>query len=173
MRLAMKSLKLARVDASLAPSGVIQKAEKSKALFDGAYTKHVAIIESVNADFDIKFLVRQISEECVWPSGGAFNAPDYTKWGKYNEQEKSYCVTLITRIEDMLGSKELACIFDLGKKTFFSDALDKFLKDPQCRVLRISLRYLAFEHNAREIVANAIGRMLLERTAVTPWTRLN
>jgi uncharacterized protein len=163
MRLAMKSLKLARLDASLATSGVIQKAEKSRAPFDGAYAKHVATIESANADFDIKFLARQISEECVWPSGGSFNAPDYTKWGKYNEQEKSYCITLITRIEDMLGSKELACIFNLEKKTFFSEALDKFLKDPQSRVLRISLRYLAFEHNAREIVANAIGRMLLER----------
>jgi len=163
MRLAMKSLKLARLDATLATGGAVIKAEKSRAPFESAYTKNAAAVETANADFDIRLLARQISEECIWPSGGNYNAPDHTKWGKYNDQEKSYCLSLITRIEDMLGSKELACIFSVENQRVFSTVLDEFLADGGSQVLRISLRYLAFEHNAREIVANAIGRVLLER----------
>lgn len=169
LRLAMKSLKLARLEVNLAATGLLKKAEQPRAPFEAAYTKNAAALEKANADFDIKFLARQISEECVWPSGGTFNQPDHTRWGKYNDQEKSYCLSLITRIEDMLGSKELACIFDIEKQTSFATALDKFLDDPNSRVLRISLRYLAFEHNAREIVANAIGRLLLERARASAF----
>ena len=36
-----------------------------------------------------------------------------------------------------------------------------FMADENASVLRISLRYLAFEHHTRELVVNAIGRHLL------------
>jgi uncharacterized protein len=161
LRAAMKSLKLIKLQPALAADGCCIKANKNRQPFEDAYKKHAAKVESSSADFEINWLSRQIDEECVWPSGGTAAAPDYSCWGKTNDQERAYCVTLITRIEDMLQSKDLACIFKpKGKASLFNE-LDDFLKSPDHRVLRISLKFLGFAHNAREIVANAIGRHLL------------
>jgi DNA helicase HerA-like ATPase len=162
LRAAMKSLKLARLAAALAnPSGVIVKVGKPKATYDAAYTTHAHSIENPKADFDVAKLAQQINEECVYLTGFSGGTPDPTRWGNVNDSERSYCVTLITRIEDMLQSSELACVFQPFGKTSIFDELQRFLVDPNNRVLRISLRHLPFAHNAREIVANAIGRYLL------------
>jgi hypothetical protein len=161
LRLAMKSLKLGKLVPALLQGGYVIKSQKPKAPFAQAHAEMAVKIEAPGADFEIKFLARQVYEECVWPSGGTASSPDHTRWGNFNEQEKSYCVTLITRIEDMLSSKDLACVFQPGGKTPITKALDSFLDDPTKRILRISLKYLPFGHNAREIVVNAIGRRLL------------
>jgi hypothetical protein len=161
LRAAMKSLKLAKLVPALAPAGLIVKAQSQKGQFQTRYTEHSAAIESSSADFDIKFLSRQIEAECVWPSGGTGAAPDHTRWGNSNEAEKSYCVTLMNRIEEMISSKHLACIFRPDGKPSISSKINAFLDDPSKRVLRISLKHLSFDHHAREIVANAIGRVLL------------
>lgn len=164
LRAAMKSLKLARIaGATIWRDGVVSKTETKKALYDAAYARHAAAIESPQADFDVTKLIRQIYEECVWASGGTQGAPDYTVWGKPNEMEKGYCVTLVTRIEDMLQSGDLACIFRPADKESLSAVIDRFLADVTARVLRVSLKYLPFAHSAREIVANAMGRHLLAR----------
>lgn len=162
LRAAMKSLKLAKlVGAPLAVNGVIKKAGKAKASYEQAYATHAQTVEAPRADFDVGKLVEQIIEECVWPSGGTQAAPNFANWGNANEAEKSYCVTLITRIEDMLHSPDLACVFHTAGKDALTSTVDAFLSD-QCRqVLRVSLKYLPFAHNAREIVANAVGRHLL------------
>jgi uncharacterized protein len=162
LRAAMKSLKLAKLAAAtVAKNGVIVKAEKKKAPYDTAYATHAQEIEDPRADFDLTKLIQQITEECVFPSGFAGTGQDFTVWGKYNEAEKSYCVTLITRIEDMLQAPELACIFQPAGKQSLSNTIDEFFSHPRAQILRVSLRYLPFDHNAREIVANAIGRHLL------------
>jgi hypothetical protein len=160
LRAAMKSLKLAKlVGGPLSTDGVIAKAGKLKAPYEQAYEQHAIAIESAIADFDVTKLPKQIIEECVFlsPQG----PPDYKKWGGVSESEKSYCVTLLTRIEDMLQAPELACVFQPGGKQSLNNALDAFLARPDRQVLRISLKYLPFAHNAREIVANAAGRHLL------------
>lgn len=164
LRAAMKSLKLAKLAPPLAPHGYIVKIQKQKITYEQSYAQHGANVESSNADFEIKHLTRQITEECVWPSAGSSTAPDFTRWGNANESERSYCVTLITRIEDMLSSKDLACVFKADGKPSLSEELDSFLGDGKKRALRVSLKYLPFGHNAREIVANAIGRHLLAQS---------
>jgi DNA helicase HerA-like ATPase len=161
LRAAMKSLKLAKLEVTLAPNGWIVKVQKSKATYEEKYLEHAASVESSNANFEIKFLTRQISEECVWPSAGTATAPDFSRWGNANESDRSYCVTLVNRIEDIVTSKDLACVFKSDDKVSFADELDSFLGDNSKRVLRISLKYLPFGHHAREIVTNAIGRHLL------------
>lgn len=165
LRAAMKSLKVAKlVGQPLATAtGVIVKARRQKAAYDTAYTQHALTIERPEADFDITRLSLQINEECVWPSGGTAGQPDFSVWGNANDSERSYCVTLVTRIEDMLQSKELACVFKPERKPPLSQVLSEFLESKAHRVLRISLKYLPFAHNAREIVANSIGRHLLTR----------
>jgi len=162
LRAAMKSLKLAKLaDSSLVNGGIVRKAGKPKALYEKEATKHAKAIESPHASFDIRKLTEQINEECVWPSGGSQAAPNFAIWGNANEAEKSYCVTLITRIEDMLQSAELACIFQTTGHDSLTARVEAFLGDEGQRVLRIDLKHLPFAHNAREIVANAVGRHLL------------
>ncbi len=162
LRAAMKSLKLAKiVGTPLATDGVITKAEMKKAPYEVAYTTHAQALESPRADFDLAKLTRQINEECVFLSGGTQSAPNFTVWGKGNESEKSYCVTLITRVEDMLQAPELACIFQPTGKESLTSSLDQFLNDSTKTILRVSLKFLPFSHNAREIVANAVGIHLL------------
>jgi hypothetical protein len=162
LRAAMKSLKLARcAGAALAPNGVISKMNRSKAPYNAAYATHAEVVEGSRANFDIQKLTQQINEECVFPTGGTSQAPDASKWGNATEMERSHCVTLTARIEDMIHAAELACVFVPGTKKTVADTLDTFLEDQSAGVLRISLKYLPFSHNAREIVANAIGRHLL------------
>jgi DNA helicase HerA-like ATPase len=97
----------------------------------------------------------------VWPHGGA-QGSDTKLWGNQDQKELSYCIPLLTRIEQMLTSSELACIFRPESKASVRAELDSFLKGPDAKVIRISLRHLAFEYNVREIAVNAIGRHLLD-----------
>ncbi len=161
-RAAMKTLKLIKAAPTLpTTNGVFVKAGRRKADFEREMKTHSAVVEGPRADFDITKLARQIDEECVWPNGGTGASPDPTTWGRMDDGQRSYCVSLITRIEDILGSNELACIFQPQGKTSLFDQVEGFFTDPQARVLRISMKYVPFAHNAREIVANAIGRYLL------------
>ncbi len=161
LRAAMKSLKLARAP-QLATGGVVMKAGKLKFPYEAASAARVAEIEDPRANFDITKLPAQINAECVFPTGGFASNPDPSRWGGPNEVELSNCVNLVTRIEDMLHAPELACVFQPGKMRTIFDEIQSFLADGEARVLRISLKYLPVTHDAREIVANAIGRHVLE-----------
>lgn len=162
LRAAMKSLKLAAAEgAPLARDGVLRKVRQPKAPHDAAYRRHAKTVESTLADFDISRLCEQIIEECVFVSGGTQQAPDFSVWGAPSEAEKSHCVTLITRIEDILQAPELACVFQPAGKQSLTMRLEEFFASATAQVCCISLKFLPFAHNAREIVANAIGRCLL------------
>jgi hypothetical protein len=161
-RAAMKTLKLVKAAPVLpTTNGVFVKAGKRKADYEREMKSHSAVVEGPCADFDITKLARQIDEECVWPNGGTGSSPDPAIWGRMDDGQRSYCVSLVTRIEDILGSNELACIFQPQDKPSVFDRVDAFLSDQSARVLRISMKFVPFAHNAREIVANALGRYLL------------
>lgn len=162
LRQAIKSLKLARVVPTLAAaSGLLLKSQQLKQTIDQAYIANANVLDQPLADFNIRLLAQQLQEECVFPSAGTSQRQDYSRWGGYSDSEKSYCATLIGRVEEMCSSSELACVFQPTDQPSLVEEVDRFLADPQIRVLRVSLKYLAFSHNAREIVANAIGRHLL------------
>lgn len=156
LRAAMKSLKLAIADPNIATSGIVIKAEKSKQPFEESYRKHVSTVESLDAAFDISLLTRQIEEECVWPTGKFANC-----WGQSNGNDVSWCVSLIYRIEDIVQSPEMACIFKPGTTKPLKEVVNEFFGNNDKRLLRISLQNIPFTGNSREIVANAIGRNLL------------
>jgi len=82
-------------------------------------------------------------------------------WGGSTPNEVSACVTLMSRIESDLASPSLACLFNTQGLENLPAVLERFLADPAQRILRVSLEFLSFEHNARELVANAVGRYLL------------
>jgi Helicase HerA, central domain/Helicase HerA-like C-terminal len=160
LRAAIKSLKLANAP-HLATGGVVIKAGRLKFPYEAAYMARADQVEDPRANFDISKLPAQIDAECVFPTGGFSSNPDQSRWGAANEIERSNCVSLITRIEEMMHAPELACVFRPGKTKAIFEEIEAFIGDNAARVLRISLQYLPTAHNAREIVANAIGRHTL------------
>ncbi|RMG40707.1 MAG: ATP-binding protein [Candidatus Dadabacteria bacterium] len=158
LRAAMRSLKLAHVALSTFPDGLIQKVHKEKRTYEREYRRHIEAIESPFAKFDIRNLARQIENECVNPSRSTME-PQF--WGDYNAKDQALCTPLIARIEDIIRSPNLEPIFKPGRRLSLLKAFNQFMEDDSLRILRINLKYLAYEHHAREIVANAVGRHLL------------
>lgn len=163
MRAAIRSLRVAALKPSIAPHGYIRKIEQPKLAFETA-EKEVGISELLDdpaQSFDVFKLVKQIEEECVHPEafGAKYGDPkDPTRWGK-ESGEFSNCLSLASRINAVLVSAALACVFK-HKETSLSKALNEFVAGDK-RLLRICLSGVAYEFKAREIVANVIGRHLL------------
>lgn len=166
LRSAMKSLKIASLvdNQELIESGCIPKANRPRAPYDAAYSACAAAIDQPGADFDIEKLAEQIAHECVWSSafGNRQGERDYTRWGGGNDQELSQCTSLIGRVESYVAAAELAPIMRPGSLPDVLDVIGDWLEASEVPVLRVSMRHLAFRSDVREIVANGIGRRLLE-----------
>lgn len=161
-REAIRSLKLARAATELATGGLIIKANKSKAPFLAAMTRHAESVNEPHAAFDIAKLADQILCECVWLDGGTKAAPDYSRFGG-ESGETGYCVTLVSRINAMLKSDALAPVLRPTGKTSLFSIFDSFLKHNAKPILRVSLEFVQFDYHARELIANALGRDLINR----------
>lgn len=157
-REALRSLKIAHLHPGLATAGLIKKQGQARAPFEAAAIADANAVSASGALFDISLLSAQINEECVYPAGFGANV---NCWGAPTPNEVSACVTLMSRIESDLASPSLACIFDTKALENLPAVIEQFLGDPEQRILRVSLEFLSFEHNARELVANAVGRYLL------------
>ncbi len=156
---ALRSLKIAQLAPGLSANGLIRKAGNPRQNFEAACIQHGLALRRPGTFFDVGQLSNQLWEECVWPSG--FNGAQAGNWGGANVNEQSACATLMSRIESELASPNLECLFSPTSLDPLPDVVEAFLADPNQRVLRISLEFLSFEHNAREVVANAVGRYLL------------
>lgn len=161
LREALRSLKLASLCPQLAPNGFLPKTNQSKKPIEEALTANALQLDAENTDYSIHLLPRQIQEECVWPSGGTGSSPDHSRWGATNNNDLSYCNTLLARIETTIKSQFMACIFKPEALTALPQVITDFLSSNDA-VLRISMEDLPFEHNTRELVTNAIGRYLLK-----------
>jgi len=155
---ALRSLKIAHLVPGLANGGLIRKTGQPRQNFEAACVQHALALNRPGAYFDVARLSNQLWEECVYPSGFGAQAGS---WGGATQNEQSACVTLLSRIESELASPNLECLFSPTGLDSIPDVVGAFITDPNQRVLRISLEYLSFEHNAREVVANAVGRYLL------------
>ena len=155
---ALRSLKIAQLVPSLAANGLIRKTGSTRQPFEAACVEYALALRRPGTYFDIGQLSAQIWEECVYPSG--FNAL-VLNWGGPIANEQSACTTLMSRIESELASPNLECLFATADLEQLPSVVEAFLADPAQSVLRISLEFLSFEHNAREVVANAVGRYLL------------
>lgn len=156
---ALRSLKVAQLVPSLASGGLIRKAGKPRQEFEAACVQHALALARPGAYFDISQLSGQIWEECVYPSG--YNAAQSGCWGGATQNEQSACVTLLSRIESELASPALDCLFAPAGLSSLPQVIEQFLATPSERILRISLEHLSFEHGAREVLMNAVGRYLL------------
>lgn len=159
LREALRSLKLAHIDPALTNgAGLVCKANRPKAAFEAAVGAHTLILSAPGAEFNIALLPAQILEECVFPTGPGGNP---AQWGGPANNDASFCTTLVSRIEADIVAAHMACIYQPGGLETVPDLVERFLADPDQRVLRVSMEFLPFEHNTRELVANAVGRYLL------------
>lgn len=166
LREAIRSLKLRYVlDAESAMSGdrtlnVYKKANTSKSDYLKALAVHNDSIEVKGARYRIRSLARQIHEECVADFSGYSSNPNHNEWGNYDDRMRGYCDTLMSKIYSATQSKGLHCLFRPEEYSALTDHLEDFIASDDA-VIRICLEDLPFEHNARELLINAIGRHLL------------
>jgi hypothetical protein len=157
LRDAMRSLRLAKIEPTMYPDGLIKKQGQDRSLYEQKMMEHSARIFDSSIAFDATLIPKQIELECVYPT----DRNNEQKWGGPDPNALSNCITMISRMESLIRSKNLACIF---RPTLYPNVLAHirdFVGDSSLRVLRISAEYLSFEQRAREITINAIGRRLL------------
>ncbi len=155
LREAMKSLRLAQLCPHLFPDGYVKKKNQRKDTYRAALRENdnAAKVDSPSQPFDVSKLTRQLVEECCWDNDDA--------WGAENN-DLQYCSSLFTRIQGVIHSPSLKPVFRPGAGAVpLGDTIENFLQS-NMQVLRLCLSDLTFEYFAREIIANVIGRRLME-----------
>ncbi|MBN3471278.1 ATP-binding protein [Pseudomonas savastanoi pv. phaseolicola] len=161
LREAIKSLRLAALAPDIFTGGYVPKVGQLKADFRRAMNRddNANRVGNPNLPFDPGMLVRQIVEECCFPTG---HNNDMSRWGAAST-ELSYCSSLMTRIMSVMDSPSLSSIFRPAEGLpSLVEHLDEFIAGEK-RLFRICLSSVGYEFNAREVIANAIGRLLLLR----------
>ena len=140
----------------------IIKAEREKRRYEEFYYKHIVEIEDKFCNFDFNMLARQITNECIWDTGQNNLA---TSWGRKTDTDVSNCVSLMSRINNVMSTAEYNQIFGF-RKTSLPDAKDlkagikEFLESKKS-ILRLDFSKVSFDYQVREILVNAIGSYLL------------
>jgi len=162
LREALRSLKLIHALHGEDEPKLYVKAGTARKDYNVTWAQNEAIVEAEGAKYVIKNLAKQIFEECVYENGfdGKNKTPDYTVWGGYDEKTKGYCETLVSKVYSLIRSKSLRCLFHPEMFESLTDKIGAFMKS-KTSVLRISMEDLPFDHNARELLVNALGRHLL------------
>jgi hypothetical protein len=139
--------------------GLLKKAHATKRPYEVCYFRNVEQIENGIAEFDFTKLSAQITEECVWDDGD--------KWGRPNDTDKSHCVSLLSRINNLSNTKDFDDIFGFKREKDENDIsklIDSFLKtSSDKKLLRLNLGDVKFEFQIREILANSIAKILLSK----------
>ncbi|WP_350069726.1 ATP-binding protein [Imperialibacter sp.] len=141
---------------------VKQKADK-KPIFD-FYKEFSSEIEVEFADFDIQKLTQQLRRECVQDSDDW--GKNITKWGDIDKRKYENSTSLFLRTETLIQSNSFKKIFGFGKPKTDKGELTKRITDflaGDKNLLRIGFENVGYDFQAREIVANAVGKYLLDK----------
>jgi uncharacterized protein len=155
LRAAIQSLRLAELEPSIASDGLIAKAYKEKRPYIDATSRQASKVNDPKQKFNVHLLPQQIVNECVQDYGDP-------KWKGQNEAEVGYCASLLTRINGILTSPVLQCVFGASDKPSLTTKVDE-LVGGMGKLLRLDLSGISYEYHAREIIANVIGRHLLNQ----------
>ncbi len=162
LRAAIRSLRLASLCPEVATSGIVKKIDQPKGPVQQAEANPQVScrLDDPRQAFDVRRLVAQIEEECVYPDayGSVRGSKDHTKWGG-ESGEFSYCLSLVSRINAVLVSKAFECVFG-STASPVTQAIHEF-RSSSDRLLRICLSGVPYEFGAREIIVNVLGRHLL------------
>lgn len=139
------------------------KAERAKRAFQVFYYKHIEEIESDNCNFEITNLPQQITNECVYDT--TKNTPE--SWGGKCEQDVSNCISLISRVNNIIHTAEYDRIFGFKQRSGckpkdITNIIDEFLNS-SLQILRFDFSNVSFDYQVREILVNAIGKYLLRK----------
>lgn len=148
-------LRTALERAEILANGLVLKTDKPRKPFETAHLALRSEIEAPNAPFDVMLLAAQVIEECCFPNTkfkvGFFGGND--------DSASGWCSPLVSRINAVTHGKDLRVFFSNTGQNLL-DVIGAFFESSS-PVLRISLASIPYSFNAREIVANAIGRQLL------------
>ena len=148
--------------------GVYIKIKKEKKPFIDLYNEYSSEIEKENAEFDITNLTQQLRRECVYDSNNY--GEDLTHWGDIDKRKWDNSTSLFLRTETLIQSEHFKEIFGFNKPKNSSNEVVKIINDfysnPSKKFLRISFENVGFDFQAREILANAIGKFLLNKARI-------
>lgn len=149
-----------KVDEIPIVSGLMKKNGTNKRPYEVFYYKNIAEIENGMADFNFLNLAKQLNEECVWDNGNA--------WGGISQNDVSYCVSLISRVNNLVNTPELNQVFGFHSKKDKDDItnlIDEFISDKNQtkNLLRLNLKDVKYDFQVRETLVNAIGKYLLNK----------
>lgn len=114
----------------------LNKALKAKRAFQEFYYNHIEEIESDDCNFEITNLPHQITNECVYDT--TKDKPEF--WGGRCELDVSNCISLISRVNNLIHTTEYDKIFGFKKRIEckpkdITNIIDEFLdNDLQIRV---------------------------------------
>ena len=129
--------------------------------YNRVYNAYIKQIEGIDSDFDIQSLANQIIKECIWD----IDRHDALKWGDKNDSHLNNCISLILRIKSLTNNPQFDSLFGFSKAQNDNGELINRIKAYLAEgknLLRISFGKVGFDFQAREILANAIGKYLLE-----------
>lgn len=153
LRAAIRSLKLAQIEPKSAKDGIIIKhGVRHKDIARLEYS-HSEKLEDPRQHFEPANLVKQLVQECVKYNG--------EQPGLVDDWNFNFCLPMITRISGILTSQALAPVF-ASKSESVDTVITTFLGGDS-RVLRVCMSGLLSDFAAKEVIANSIGRNLLER----------
>lgn len=141
--------------------GVLIKAGKNKRPYQSFYFKEVSKIENGLLDFEFTNLTSQITEECTWDN------PD--TWGSKNDNDISWCIGLLTTINNIINTPEYNSVFGfkpIGNETNITNKIEEFISDKNTdkKLLILNFEFVKYDFQVREILANAIGKLLLNKS---------
>jgi energy-coupling factor transporter ATP-binding protein EcfA2 len=142
-------------------NNTILKAGQLMRPFNRVYSKFINQIEGLNSDFNIESLSFQLVKECI--NDVDFN--NHNKWGGINNNHATNCISLILRVNNLINNTEFNKVFGFEKQkndaSELINGINEFING-NLKILRIGFEKVSFDFQAREILANAVGKFLLE-----------
>ena len=138
---------------------------KLKKPYIDLYHAYANEIEKEYAEFNIQNLAQQLRRECVYDSDKFGEV--LTHWGDIDKRKWDNSTSLFLRTETLIQSTHFKSIFGFDKtgneETELVKILDTFFNCPDKKILRIGFDNVGFDFQAREILANAIGKYMLNK----------
>lgn len=140
--------------------GILKKENSKKSPYNKFYFDNVTSIENNKADFDFTKLNLQIAQECAYDKG--------THWENIYNTDFAYCVSLVSRINNLINTSEFDEIFGFTKtkdENDLTDVLNQFIsiENTDDKLLRLNLENVKYDFQVRETLVNAIGKFLLAK----------
>lgn len=142
-------------------NGCILKAGNETRPYNNAHFIYKKEIEDDNSSFfDINKLSQQIINECYQINGD--------RWQTFQDGRNfGNSTSLIMRINNTINDNDFKRMFGFNstaKEEDIIEVIEKFINDNSKNILRIGFEKVPFNFQSREILANAIGKYLLNQS---------